>query len=64
MGIKGPCKTCERKGCGSYHDECEAYLKWREEYKKAQKPPTQHRDFVKQSAFKSRTNGMFRGHKK
>lgn len=20
-----PCVTCERKGCGSYHDECEEY---------------------------------------
>ena len=20
-----PCKDCERKGCGSYHDQCEDY---------------------------------------
>lgn len=20
-----PCLKCERRGCGSYHDECEAY---------------------------------------
>ena len=23
--LNAPCKTCERKGCGSYHSECEAY---------------------------------------
>lgn len=25
-----PCVTCERKGCGSYHDECEEYQAFRE----------------------------------
>lgn len=24
-----PCKTCERKGCGTYHDECPEYLEFR-----------------------------------
>lgn len=23
-----PCKNCARKGCGSYHDECEKYQKY------------------------------------
>lgn len=23
-----PCKTCDRKGCGSYHDSCEPYKEW------------------------------------
>lgn len=23
-----PCKECEKKGCGSYHDECVSYLEW------------------------------------
>ena len=23
-----PCKTCDRKGCGSFHDSCEAYQEW------------------------------------
>lgn len=59
-----PCKYCERKGCGSYHDECTDYLEWVEESKKYRKPLEQHRNYVKDGAFKSRTNGMFRGHKK
>ena len=25
---KSPCATCDRKGCGSYHDECPDYQKW------------------------------------
>lgn len=24
-----PYKNCPRKGCGSYHDECREYKKWR-----------------------------------
>lgn len=27
-----PCKECEKKGCGTYHDQCEEYqkfVKWR-----------------------------------
>ena len=32
---KCPCKTCEFKGCGEYHDICEPYKEWQvknEEY--------------------------------
>ena len=23
-----PCKNCEKKGCGSYHDNCKEYLEF------------------------------------
>lgn len=26
-----PCKKCERRGCGSYHDECAEFLAWTKE---------------------------------
>ncbi len=26
-----PCKDCDNKGCGVYHDECEPYQKYLEE---------------------------------
>lgn len=26
-----PCKDCEMKGCGPYHDKCPKYLSWRKE---------------------------------
>lgn len=29
--MDAPCKNCERKGCGDYHDLCEPYKKFREE---------------------------------
>lgn len=28
---KPPCVECDKKGCGSYHDQCEKYKKWKEE---------------------------------
>ena len=28
-----PCRNCEYKGCGSYHDRCSVYLKFKEERK-------------------------------
>lgn len=28
-----PCKDCEKKGCGNYHSQCEAYLEF-VEYRK------------------------------
>ena len=26
-----PCKHCEKKGCGAYHNRCPDYLAWRKE---------------------------------
>lgn len=31
MNIVAPCKYCERKGCGAYHNECPDYKKYRED---------------------------------
>ena len=33
--MAAPCKTCDNKGCGSYHDKCLVYLNWKEEKQKA-----------------------------
>lgn len=33
--MKPPCKTCERAGCGVYHDECveyQKYVKWKKQW--------------------------------
>ena len=27
-GEKPPCLTCEKSGCGAYHDLCEVYQAW------------------------------------
>ena len=29
MAYNVPCKDCDKKGCGTYHDKCEKYLKYR-----------------------------------
>ena len=29
--ILPPCGTCERKGCGAYHDECEKYKEFKQQ---------------------------------
>ena len=31
-----PCKDCDKKGCGSYHDQCEPYQQWMQ-YREAKK---------------------------
>lgn len=28
MSIKCPCINCDKKGCGSYHDECEEFQEY------------------------------------
>ena len=33
--MKTPCVNCERKGCGTYHDECPAYQEFKA-YKNAE----------------------------
>lgn len=29
--MKSPCMDCENKGCGSFHDKCNKYAKFRDE---------------------------------
>lgn len=58
-----PCKDCERKGCGSYHDECPEYLKWKEDTRRV-KPESGCREYIKESTFRNRMNGTFKSTKK
>lgn len=63
--MQNPCKDCEKKGCGSYHDQCEKFKEYKEfmQNRKVEKQ-AYLRDYLAPSTFKSRTNGMFRTHKK
>ena len=53
-----PCKKCDRKGCGSYHDVCKEYKGWSSEkeannlkrYKESDSKHTNHPN--KMTAFK------------
>lgn len=29
--MNAPCKRCQKRGCGIYHDQCEKYQAFREE---------------------------------
>lgn len=64
-----PCRDCPRQGCGAYHDICPEYLEWKmqeEAKKKRIKESNKYngRDYIKDTAFKSRTHGAFRSKKK
>ena len=47
-----PCVNCERKGCGSYHDQCPLYLEFKKkkekEYNK-RKEAKDERDWIRKS---------------
>lgn len=54
-----PCKRCERKGCGNYHDKCPEYQQWKRsvEEEKAivnENKKPQQRTYIKESTFRSR----------
>lgn len=54
-----PCKNCEKKGCGSYHDQCEPY----QEYKRRTSPVrSEIEDYSKNNGIKKRTYLMKRGY--
>lgn len=64
-----PCKDCPRKGCGTYHDECPDYKKWKMEEEDRKEKIIGHkkwygREYIKDSTFKSRTHGVFKSTKK
>lgn len=42
MNIVAPCKYCERKGCGAYHNECPDYKKYREDVEQDHKKKCEH----------------------
>lgn len=39
-----PCKNCEKKGCGPYHDQCEAYQKYVQDNRRYKQEQKQKKD--------------------
>ena len=35
--FRAPCKSCEKCGCGAYHDKCEAYQEYLRKWKETEK---------------------------
>lgn len=56
---KCPCKDCENKGCGSYHDECEPYQKFR---KGRENNKSEIEDYSKMNGIKKRAYLTKRGY--
>lgn len=55
--MKSPCMNCERKGCGTYHDECTAYQQFLGEVEKLRlkrKENTEKFEIFKQSRIRHR----------
>lgn len=53
--MKNPCRDCERKGCGSYHDECPEHKAWKDyerERRGIWKPSG--RNYLNETTFRSR----------
>lgn len=64
-----PCKTCENKGCGSYHDECEAYQEYvqylNDIRNNSRNQNICHKlEYVKDDTFRSRSNNLFLNRRK
>ncbi len=60
--MESPCKDCDRKGCGSYHDECkeyQEYKRWVDESKPKYMP--KGRNFFSESLFRSRVRRRKKG---
>ena len=58
-----PCKNCEKKGCGSYHDKCKAYQNFTKRKTELIKLSLQNRKYLRKgylsdSIFKSRGNRL------
>ena len=65
-----PCRTCERKGCGSYRDQCEKYLAFRAQKKAISEARKEHRktdNYVYDAKMRMKTSPnltIFKPHKK
>lgn len=60
MTIKDtPCKDCDRRGCGSYHDECEKFQEWKDGHSRRKETIKENkkwkgRSYIKESTYRSR----------
>lgn len=59
MGVVAPCKDCERKGCGSYHDKCEKFIKFKNA--KAKTRETEIENYSRIRGMKSRAHHIRMG---
>lgn len=63
--IESPCKNCEKRGCGAFHDKCEPYQKFIVERKKQLNSKrdgsrTRRGEYLNGSTYKSRVGHVFK----
>lgn len=65
--MDAPCGKCERAGCGSYHDQCEEYMKFRKQRMELSEIKTEASErrtrFVKKS-YRTPENSPLKCHRK
>lgn len=60
-----PCKNCNKKGCGTFHDKCEPYLAYREENDVKSKEKAKALDvLIPKRPYRTRENSPLRCHEK
>lgn len=65
--MDAPCKHCNRKGCGSFHDRCKRYQEYKIERKNALDSLARENEFVgcrKSHACRAPLWNPFRTHRK
>ena len=58
--LQPPCKDCERKGCGPYHSQCEAYKEYKQktiEFSNLRRKPESVLHYYEKYGWKPKTKG-------
>ena len=59
-----PCVNCSKKGCGSYHEQCELYLAFKQERQVAQRnklKKAQEGDYIYHAVQRTKKKGKRNG---
>lgn len=63
--MEAPCKMCDRKGCGDYHDVCEKYKEFRKQCNElSKKRLLKDATRVPSRKYHTRENSVIKCHKK
>ena len=67
--LVSPCKECNNKGCGAFHDKCEPYQEFVAERKRLQEikrnsKRTRRDEYLQKATYKSRIGHVFRSRRK
>ena len=55
--LRCPCTTCEKKGCGPYHDKCKEYQEYSNDRKENRKDINRRKEFTRHEKRLSKNHG-------